>query len=226
MASPKQRQATRATFVAVLMLSTPAQAVVISDGRSALGGMSDVTIGEVAGGACKVPPRNRAVPFNLAPEAKLVDVVRWISPIICERFVVRGAMVTQDRRLTLVAPGGMTPNEAYRLFLGALDSIGLGVERFGTSLHIVNKGTRPPRVVAPESFVTVLVRWRDLPPVARDRLQEWLAQRPPGEVCDCNALAAESVVVSDLRSNVERLLGRRLDLPLPASRGEGTASPR
>ena len=169
-----------------------------------------VVIGEAADRACKLPPRNRAVAFNLAPGTKLVDAIAWISPILCKRFVVVDTVVAEATGLTMVAPERMRPNEAYRLFLGALDAIGLRVKEYGRSLRVVRKGTSRPRIVEPEPFVTVLVRWRDLPPEAQARLQEWLLERSPAEVCDCNVLVRDSVVVTDLRPNIERILGRRL----------------
>jgi hypothetical protein len=60
-----------------------------------------------------------------------------------------------------------------------------------------------------EPLVTVLVRLDDLTPEVRERL---LNPRN-GEVCDCIVSAIESVVITDTRSNIERLLRRPMSLP-------------
>jgi hypothetical protein len=213
MVSPTQRQATRALFVAALLLCAPAHAALVvgADGkpiRRATG--RALVFGEVRDGACKVPPPNAVVVFNLARETKLVDAIAWISPVICRPFLVRDTTVAADKRLTMVAPERMTPNEAMRLFLGALDSVGLTLERSGRFLRVYEVSTRHRRIVedgtvAPEPYVTALVRVQDLPPDEQERL---LRERSGG-VChgDIFAPAPETVVITDLRSNIERILG-------------------
>jgi len=76
-------------------------------------------------------------------------------------------------------PDRITPNEAYRLFLGMLDSVGLTVEHSGRFERIVETAkvktmrgipvydeTDVPNSVARESYVTVLVHLKDLSPEA------------------------------------------------------------
>jgi hypothetical protein len=210
MATPTQRQATFTVFVAALLLGAPAHAALVTDadGRP-VGRGTDRTqvIGKGHDAACKVPPGKRVVAFNLARESKLADVIAWISPIICKSFLVREKTLAEDRRLTMVAPERMTPKEAYRFFLDALDAVGLGVEPSGRFLGIVEAGTVVMRGVAGDPTVTALVRLRDFLPEERVRL---LNPRK-GEVCDCIILPPDRVVITDLRSKIDRLLRR----PLP-----------
>ena len=231
MASPTSGLATCAAFVAALMLCAPAHAALVvgPDGkpiRRELG--RSLVIGDLPAGTCKAPPPNRAVAFKLARETKLVDAIAWISPIICSPFLVSATIVAADKRLIMVAPDQMTPNEAFRLFLGALDSVGLTVERSGRFFRVHEVSTKHRRIVqdgtvVPEPYVTVLVRVQDLPPEEQQRL---ILDVVHGDI----HAPVETVVITDLRSNIERILGRTLDLPLPASRGEGrgegSATPR
>jgi hypothetical protein len=54
----------------------------------------------------------------------------------------------------------------------------------------------------PDPYVTALVRAEDLPP----ELVSLLLQPEPGEVCDCVVFPVRSFVITDRRSNIERLL--------------------
>ncbi len=100
------------------------------------------------------------------------------------------------RRPTMIASKRIAPHEAYRLVLGALDSLGLGGELFGKLLRVAD---------AAEPYVTALVCWQDLSPEDQERL--FAPQR--GEGCGGDILAPrDTIVITDLRSNIERLLGR------------------
>jgi general secretion pathway protein D len=77
----------------------------------------------------KIPAGKRAVKMNLKPEVELPELVAWISSITCKSFVLPGHLSAGGKKLTFVTQGTMTPNEAYAVFLTALDSVGLAVER-------------------------------------------------------------------------------------------------
>jgi len=64
-------------------------------------------------------------------------MVAWISSLTCKQFIVPGSLSAATRKVTLVAPGPMTRDEAYRVFLDALDSVGLTVEPAGEALQII-----------------------------------------------------------------------------------------
>ena len=205
-----KKQATWAVFVAALLVGAPAHAMVVDMDGKLIPRERDtrppVVIGEAHAGACKAPPKNRPVAFNLAPGTKLVDAVAWISSITCKPFVVPAWIVDKDKRLTMVAPARITPKDAYRLFLGGLDLIGFTVDRVGKFLRIIGNTLVFMRGAEPEPYVAALVRLRDFPPLVRQRL---LAQYAGHE-----HFVSNTIVITDVRSIVERLLGR----PVPIGR--------
>ena len=74
--------------------------------------------------------------LNLKPETEVADLVAWISAITCKQFVVPD-LPASHAKVTIVAPSLITPREAYRLFLEALDSVGLTVLPGGPFLRII-----------------------------------------------------------------------------------------
>jgi hypothetical protein len=89
--------------------------------------------------ACrKLPPGRRIVKLNLRPETEIRDLVAWIAAITCKSFVV--AAPVEGKKVTIVSPALITPEEAYRLFVNALDSVGLAVYPTGPFLRIIEAG--------------------------------------------------------------------------------------
>jgi type II secretory pathway component GspD/PulD (secretin) len=76
------------------------------------------------------------VKLNLKPETEVWDLVAWISSITCEQFVVPGD-IAAGKKVTIYSPELITTAEAYRLFLAALDSVGLTVYRTDKFLRII-----------------------------------------------------------------------------------------
>ena len=74
--------------------------------------------------------------LNLKPDTEVADLVAWISSITCKQFVLPDVPASHAK-VTIVAPSLITPGEAYRLFLDALDSVGLAVYPAGPFLRIV-----------------------------------------------------------------------------------------
>ena len=89
------------------------------------------------GNACsRQPEGKRIVKLNLKPETEVADLVAWISAITCRQFVVPD-LPASHAKVTIVAPSLITPREAYRLFLEALDSVGLTVVPAGQFSRII-----------------------------------------------------------------------------------------
>jgi hypothetical protein len=140
-----------------------------------------VLIGEKDLDTCKkYPPGKRTVRPKFKPETELGDLIAWISSITCKQFLLPGTIPANSRKLTVVAPELITPEEAYRLFLGALDSAGLTIEHAGKFERIVETAkitTMGGIPVLPEgadvpqtgSYVTRMVRRESLS--ARERNQ-------------------------------------------------------
>src|SRR6185503_5211671 len=85
----------------------------------------------------KFPAGKRIVKLNMKPDTELGDLISWISSITCRQFLLPGTIPANSKKVTIVAPQLITPEEAYRLFLGALDSVGLTVEPSGKFLRII-----------------------------------------------------------------------------------------
>ncbi len=85
----------------------------------------------------KFPAGKRIVKLNLKPDTELADLVAWISSITCKQFILPGNVASTSKKVTIYAPQLITPEEAYRLFLDALDSVGLTIERTGRLLQII-----------------------------------------------------------------------------------------
>jgi hypothetical protein len=92
------------------------------------------------GSACsKLPAGKRVVKLNLKPETEVADLVAWISSITCKQFVLPDVPASHAK-VTIVAPSLITTSEAYRLFLEALDSVGLAVYPSGSFIRIIESG--------------------------------------------------------------------------------------
>jgi general secretion pathway protein D len=84
----------------------------------------------------KLPAGRRIVKFNFKPDTEIGDIVGWISAISCTQFLISGPIL-QGKKVTILSPQLITPEEAYRLFLGAIESVGLTIEPMGRFLRIV-----------------------------------------------------------------------------------------
>lgn len=97
--------------------------------------------------ACRrLPSGKRVVQVTLKPETDVGHLVVWISSITCKAFVWSDAIGASRRRITFVSPTLVTPEQAFRLFLDALNSVGLTVEPSGTFFQLIETAkakTRP-----------------------------------------------------------------------------------
>ena len=104
--------------------------------------------------ACrKLPAGKRLVRLNLKPNTDVADLIAWISSVTCKQFVLPAGLGA-GKTVTIVAPQLITPEEAYRLFLDALDSVGLTVYPSGRFLRIIEVGDArksPIPLVVPSS---------------------------------------------------------------------------
>ena len=89
------------------------------------------------GDTCRRLPEGKRLKLSLKPNTDLVDLVSWISAITCKQFVIPGTIPPQSKTVTIVAPQMITTAEAYDLFLGALDSVGLTVYAAGDILRVI-----------------------------------------------------------------------------------------
>ncbi|HET6282508.1 MAG TPA: hypothetical protein VFH73_16205 [Polyangia bacterium] len=85
----------------------------------------------------KLPSGLRVVKLSLKPDTELGDLLAWISSVTCKQFVLPGSIDVRSKKVTIVAPQPITADEAYRLFLDALDSVGLTVVPVGNFLRVI-----------------------------------------------------------------------------------------
>jgi type II secretory pathway component GspD/PulD (secretin) len=85
----------------------------------------------------KLPPGKRLVKLSLKPDTEIGDLVAWISSITCAQFLLPGSLDLHSKKVTIIAPEPITAEEAYGLFLDALDSVELTVVREGRFLRVI-----------------------------------------------------------------------------------------
>jgi general secretion pathway protein D len=170
----------------------------------------------------KFPANKRIVKLNMKPETELGDLISWISSITCRQFLLPGTIPANSKKVTIIAPQLITPEEAYRLFLAALDSVGLTVEPSGKFLRIIEtlkaKSSSIPiygagaDVPASEAYVTRLIR------VDNGDVNE-LSQvlgRLKGEQGDVIVYPPQgALIITDQASNIARMVRilKELDQP-------------
>jgi hypothetical protein len=85
----------------------------------------------------KIKSGKRVVNVNLKPEVELPELVAWISSITCKSFILPGHLSGAGKKVTFVAHGAMTREEAFAAFLSAIDTLGLTIERGPGYLKII-----------------------------------------------------------------------------------------
>lgn len=167
----------------------------------------------------KLPAGKRIVRLNLKPDTDVMDLIGWISSITCAQFIV--SVPVQGKKLTIISPELITPEEAYRLFFSALDSVGLTVESTGKFLRVVENAKArfaPLPLLGPNQktpsdrrFVTKLVRVQYLD--ALD-LTNNVLNRIKGETGDIIAYRS-SLIITDQSDNITRMVEiiRQFDTP-------------
>ena len=89
---------------------------------------------------CKRAKRGRKITVSLRPEAELKDLITWVMGFTCKNFIYEPGLIQRAKKVTIVSPVEMTPQEAYRLFLVAMSTMGVTVVPKGNALRIVEAG--------------------------------------------------------------------------------------
>src|ERR1044071_2484203 len=84
---------------------------------------------------CKAHPGKAVVTFKADTDVK--DLVAWAMGFTCKNVLVDPRVGATGRRISIVAPSAMSPDDAYQVFLAALATIGLAVVTRGDTLRIV-----------------------------------------------------------------------------------------
>jgi hypothetical protein len=87
----------------------------------------------------KLTPGKRILRLNLKPNTDVVDLVVWISSVTCKAFLLPAGLGA-GKTVTVFSPQLITPEDAYKLFLDALDFVGLTVYSVGPFVRIIEAG--------------------------------------------------------------------------------------
>ncbi len=96
------------------------------------------------------------VEVTFKPDAELKDLVTWAMGFTCRNFALPTSVISLNKKVMLVVPNRLTPQEAYRTFLVALATMGLTVVQKGDMYQIVEAATA--------RHDTVPIYHKDLPP--------------------------------------------------------------
>ncbi|MFH2011039.1 MAG: type II secretion system secretin GspD [bacterium] len=164
--------------------------------------------GEASFNECRKYPYYKRIKVTLKPDSELHDLVAWISGMTCKRFIITGTI--RAPKVTIISPTPITPNEAYRAFLSALNAMGLTVQPAGRYLKIIEiaKGasvpvmTCGPKLKCPpdERVVTQMIRLKHVQP---DDVAAVLRNLTKGSIVTYGA--TNLLIVTDTGANIRRL---------------------
>ncbi|HET9626339.1 MAG TPA: type II secretion system secretin GspD [Kofleriaceae bacterium] len=158
--------------------------------------------------SCKQHTTSVVVSFKA--EAEVKELITWVVGFTCKSFLIDPRIVATGRKVSIVTPNQMTPAEAYRVFLGALATVGLTVVPKGNALRVVESATARKEALPlqhrgqPDDLEQV-VRYVYKPSyVAAEPLhQAWMSLRSDaGDVFTLGSV----IVVTDYASNVREML--------------------
>jgi general secretion pathway protein D len=154
------------------------------------------------------------------PETELKDLISWMLTFNCKNFVFEPRITSSGKKVTIMAPTKMTPQQAYDVFLVALSTMGLTVVPKGNVLRIIesatartetlplrrgNPGTRDEmiRFILRPSYLKV------------DDLRTALSgmQSPAGQVNTVGSV----LVITDYASQVRDMVGLTKAIDVPGS---------
>jgi len=190
--------------------------------------LASATDGELPGEAqfnqCRKLAADHKVKLTLKPDTELQDLVGWVSTMTCKRFIVPQGLAA--KKVTVTSPLPVSAAEAYRMFLSALNSIGLTVAPTGGALAVVAtdraKESTPlygPHDTPPldEHWVTQLVHVDHGSPGELAQVLDKLRSRD-GQVWPYEP--GGTLIITDTAANVRRMteVVRALDLPACAQK--------
>lgn len=88
---------------------------------------------------CPEKRRKGRYVVSLKPETELTDLIKWAMTFHCKNFVYTSEISRRSSKVTIMTPNKMTANEAWRVFLVALQSMNLTVVPKGNVMEIVER---------------------------------------------------------------------------------------
>jgi general secretion pathway protein D len=167
---------------------------------------------------CKKAKGKVSVSFK--PEIELKDLITWAMGFTCKNFMYEQGITSRSKKLTIIAPNEITAQEAYRVFLVGLSTMGLTVVPKGDVLKIVESSQAKSETVpikrgtpgASDEFVRMILRPSNVQAQdLSDALQA--VKSPEGDIKVIGK--AGIVLVTDYASHVKDMatLTREIDKP-------------
>ena len=101
---------------------------------------------------CRPAGPGTLIRLTFRPETPIRDLLVWLSVTYCKSVAVDSAILASDITVTVMAPGTLTPDQAQRLILGAIESTGLVVvQKHDTFLIKLGPNMPRPYVAAIDS---------------------------------------------------------------------------
>ena len=174
---------------------------------------------------CKKYPPGKKFRWELRGEVDLMTMLNAVSPMMCRPFVVPGSV--RQSKVTIIAPDTMTAPEAYRMFLSALETMGLTVQPQGRVLKIIDSNRAKESAIpifkgdgeppSQDQYVTRLLR---LEYVSTEDIVAVLNKLKSKDGDIIPYPPTNTLVITDLGSNLARLeqVIQQLDVPLGGER--------
>jgi len=199
--------------------SQPAGAAAKNDNMPLLPGEKEAVVD------CKKYPTTKKFKWELRGELDLMTMLNAMSPMLCRPFIVPGNV--RQSKVTIIAPDTMTAPEAYRMFLSALESMGLTVQPEGKVLKIIETNRARESAIpiigadgAPpsnDSYVTRLLRLQ----FAELNDVKTVLDRLKSKDGDISVYTPTStLIITDLGANIRKMeeIVSALDLPTSGER--------
>jgi type II secretory pathway component GspD/PulD (secretin) len=87
---------------------------------------------------CKRPSPKLKFKVNLKPDTEVADLIAWYSTLTCTPMLVSSGVTIAGKKVTIFSPTPVTVAEIDSLFRGALESVGLTVQRDGKFLYVID----------------------------------------------------------------------------------------
>ena len=167
-----------------------------------------------------------AISVTLKPETELKDLLSWAMGFTCKNFIYEASILQRSKKLTIIAPNKMSPQQAYRLFLVSLSTMGLAVVPKGNILRVVEAGNAKGETVPifrkgspgdSDDIVRLILRPQNVPV---EELANALAVVKSSIGAIQPVPRAGVLIVTDYGSHIRNMVTLTREIDQPAS-GEG-----
>jgi general secretion pathway protein D len=92
---------------------------------------------QVVAGGCKPLPSSTKIKVSLKPETEVADLITWYATLTCTPVLVSNRVPLAGKKVTLLTPTPVIVADLHRLFIAALESVGLTVDPDGKFLIVI-----------------------------------------------------------------------------------------